>query len=78
MKQSINILWNGWKRLAHTVGDFQARMILTAFYIVLVIPFGAVAKLVGDPLRLRQRRQTSYWETRPIPEPTLIAAGREF
>jgi len=47
--------WEAWKRLAHRIGDFQARVILTVLYAVLVLPFGLVVRLFGDPLRIRRR-----------------------
>ncbi|PYN94142.1 MAG: hypothetical protein DMD91_28640 [Candidatus Rokuibacteriota bacterium] len=45
-------LWQGWKRIAHKIGDFQARVLLTIFYFVIVAPFGLKAK---TPRGWRQR-----------------------
>ena len=47
--------WQGWKRIAHKIGNFQARALLTVFYGVLVLPFGLAARLFSDPLRIKQR-----------------------
>jgi len=47
-------MWNAWKRLARRIGDFQARVLLTAFYAVLVLPFGLVVRLFADPLRIKK------------------------
>ena len=52
-------LWEAWKRLAHKIGDFQARVILTIFYAVLVLPFGLAVRLFADPLRTR--RLPAHW-----------------
>jgi len=46
--------WQAWKKLAHKIGDFQARVLLTIFYGVLVLPFGLAARLFSDPLRIKQ------------------------
>ncbi len=43
--------WNGWKRIARRVADFQGRALLTVLYLVLVTPVGLVLRLVADPLR---------------------------
>lgn len=47
--------WEAWKRLAHRIGDFQARVLLTILYVVLVLPFGVAIRLFADPLRIKHR-----------------------
>jgi hypothetical protein len=47
--------WKAWKHVARTIGTFQARLLLTVFYIVLVLPFGILARLFFDPLRTKRR-----------------------
>jgi hypothetical protein len=42
-----------WKRVAHAIGNFQARILLTVFYGIIVFPFGIVARLFSDPLRIK-------------------------
>jgi hypothetical protein len=46
--------WQKWKCLAHAIGNFQARILLTVFYGVIVFPFGISARLFSDPLRIRR------------------------
>jgi hypothetical protein len=41
------------KRVAHAIGNFQARVLLTLFYGVIVFPFGIMARLFSDPLRIK-------------------------
>jgi hypothetical protein len=48
-------LWEAWKRLAHRIGNFQARVLLTILYLTLVLPFGLAVRLFSDPLRLKKR-----------------------
>jgi hypothetical protein len=43
-----------WKRFAHTIGNFQARVLLTVFYGILVFPVGIIARLFLDPLRIKR------------------------
>ena len=47
--------WQGWKDLAHKIGNFQARVILSIFYGILVLPFGLAARWFSDPLRIKKR-----------------------
>jgi hypothetical protein len=51
----IKRAWQAWTRLAHKIGTFQARLLLTIFYGVVVLPFGLVVRWFGDPLRIKQR-----------------------
>ena len=37
--------WNGWKRIAHRIADFQVRVLLTVFYYTLLAPFALGVKL---------------------------------
>jgi hypothetical protein len=48
-----------WKRVAHAIGNFQARILLTVFYAIIVFPFGIVARLFSDPLRIK--RPPTQW-----------------
>jgi hypothetical protein len=53
----LNVLkraWQVWKKIAHKIGNFQARVMLTVFYGVLVPPFGLAARLFSDPLRIKK------------------------
>ena len=52
MKTIINNVWFRWKILAHRIGDFQSRLILSVFYYVFFMPFAMGVKLFSDPLRL--------------------------
>jgi len=49
--------WEAWKALAHKIGNFQARVILSIFYAVLVLPFGLAARWFSDPLRIKKLPQ---------------------
>lgn len=55
--QVLKRIWEVWKRIAHKIGNFQARVILTLFYAVLMFPFGIAARLFSDPLRIKRRPQ---------------------
>jgi len=65
---AVGAAWATWKRIAHAIGNFQARVLLTVLYVVLVAPIGVAVRLFGDPLRLAQHSET-YWE--PVDRPPL-------
>ena len=52
---NVKAAWNAWKRLAHKIGNFQARVILTILYAILILPFGVAARLFSDPLKIKTR-----------------------
>jgi hypothetical protein len=47
--------WAAWKDLAHKIGNFQARVVLSIFYAIGVLPFGLAARLFSDPLRIKKK-----------------------
>jgi len=61
--ENLKNLWGGWKRLARQIGNFQARVILTVLYAVVVLPFGLIVRLFSDPLQIKKR--PGSWTERP-------------
>lgn len=50
-------VWEEWKRFGRRVGDFQARLILTVLYFVVVAPFALIIRFAGDPLSIMPHPQ---------------------
>jgi hypothetical protein len=46
-------VWGVWNRMMHAIGNFQARVILTVLYAIIVLPFGLIVRLFTDPLRIK-------------------------
>ena len=46
--------WKKWQRLAKRIGDFQARLILTVLYFIVIGPFALVVRWGADPLSLKK------------------------
>ena len=76
MRDLLRRAWARWKVIAHVIGNFQARVLLTLFYFVIVPPFALIVKVAKDPLGLRLPRTASFWSPRPEADPT--AARRQF
>jgi hypothetical protein len=53
--QGIRRGWAVWTRIAHKIGNFQARVLLTLMYAILVLPFGVIVRLFADPLHIKKR-----------------------
>jgi hypothetical protein len=46
-------LWEGWKRIARKIGDFQARALMTLFYFVILGPMALGVRWCADPLAIK-------------------------
>ncbi len=73
--ETLKRAWQAWKRIAHRIGNFQARVVLILFYAVLVFPFGIAARLFSDPLRIKHR--PSRWLDHPNSAHDLESARRQ-
>lgn len=66
--------WSNWKKIAHRIGVFQSRVLLSLFF-VLIFPVGIVTRFV-DLLGLR--KQGSTWEKRSDAHDTLVSVQQQF
>ena len=71
------MLWKGVKVFLVKVGEFQARLVLRLFYMVVVAPTGLIMKLFIDPLRL-QRQCGSGWKPKQLGESDSHHARRQY
>jgi hypothetical protein len=55
VKEKLKKIWAGYKRIARKIGDFQARVLLTVIYAVLVLPFGLAIRFFADSLHIKNR-----------------------
>ena len=71
----IKRLWLWWKPIARKIGNFQARLLLTIFYAVVMFPFGMAVRLLFDPLHIKRR--PIRWLNRPLESEDLTWAKRQ-
>jgi hypothetical protein len=77
MPEFLKRAWERWKAIAHVIGNFQARLLLSVFYIILTPMFALIVK-AKDPLDLRSGNRESYWRQRPTTEEPDALARRQF
>jgi len=68
-------LWEGWKKFGHAFGDFQARVLLTVFYYILILPFGLMVRFFADTLNIKRR--PAQWSEYPPVASDLEHARRQ-
>lgn len=67
-------VWEGWKSLAKKIGDFNARLILSLFYFLILGPFSLLVR-ISDPLHLR--KNSHGWTKRPASDETTLNRALE-
>ena len=76
MNSKIKELWQRWVKVSKRIGDFQARLLLSLFYIVFVLPLGLLLRSFADPLGLK--RPSPDWTPRQNSVSRLEDARRQF
>jgi len=74
MKEALSKLWEGWKKFGEFMAKWVARIILTAFYFTIFLPFGFVVSLFSDLLDMKDL--TPSWLERKTRDLTLEDARR--
>ena len=74
----LKMLWERWKVIAHKIGDFQARLLLSLFYFAVLGPFALGRRLGSDPLRLRPGAGAGWLTRASVEGEPLDLARRQF
>lgn len=53
-------LYSRWKTIAHHLGIFQSKVILTLFYFILLLPFGIIFSLFKDELGVKTAQKSTW------------------
>jgi len=59
-------LSDGWKKFGHALGNFQARVLLTVIYAILIAPFGLLVRVFSDSLHMKKRPE-KWFDHPPMP-----------
>ena len=73
--QQAGRLWRGFRAVMERVGNFQARVILTLMYAIIMLPFGVMVRLFSDPLRIKKR--PTEWLAHPDEAMDMAWAKRQ-
>jgi hypothetical protein len=77
MRELLRAAWARWKTIAEAIARFQARLLFTILYVVVVAPFAIGVRVLADPLELRRGTGTR-WRSLARQSATLEAARRQF
>ncbi|MFH1996050.1 MAG: hypothetical protein ABIJ27_03520 [Candidatus Omnitrophota bacterium] len=68
--------WKTVKKVWVKIVDFLARIFLTIFYFICLVPFAILARLTGDPLSLKDRK--GFWSVRDGKKDSFEDMKRQF
>lgn len=75
----LKLVWSKWMKIAHPIGNFQAQVILSVFYFVIISPLGIFFRFFSDPLsqRIDTKKKSNFvkWEH---PKETLKEARKQY
>jgi len=79
MKRILGKIAAGWKRVAHKIGVFQTKVLVTLFYFLLLGTAALVLKILRrDLLGVRGEGKGTFWHEHESHEPTLERCKRQF
>ena len=71
--------WRRWRRFAAIVATWQARLLYSVVYVLLIIPLGMLLRWRSDPLRQRRALAgRTVWRVRSEPPDLQQWARRQF
>ena len=72
-------IWAGWKFIAHKIGVFNTKLLLTITYFLMISLISLVVRLLGrDLLDKRFRPRPSYWHPKEPVTVDLERCRRQF
>jgi hypothetical protein len=71
-------VWEGWKRIARKIGDFQARAMMTLFYFVILAPVAIILRWRSDPLAIKAGTPRGWTAMKASDIAPLEHARRQF
>jgi len=63
-------LWKYWRSFGEFMGNIIGRVFLMIFYLTLAAPFGIIARINGDPLKVKPPFEPK-WEERKEADKSL-------
>ena len=71
-------LWEGWKRIARKIGNFQARIVMAIFYFTVFCPFALAVRWGTDPLAIKANAPCGWQPLSPPEGSHLERARKQF
>ena len=73
----VKDFWHGWKAFGEFLGNALARVVLTAFYFTVLVPFALGVRLFSDPLHIKTTA-SPFWRSRTTGDQKFEDILRQF
>ena len=71
-------LWKKWLKIARIIGNFQAQVLFTIFYFLILFPVGIKIRFSADPLNLKGIEKKSSYNSWVHPEEDLKMSRKPY
>ncbi len=74
----LKIIWKRWLVIGKAIGNFQAQVLFTIFYFLVLFPVGIGVRLFSDPLKLKKKKKTSNFDVWEHPDEDVFLARKPY
>lgn len=77
----IKKIWKKWLPISQVVGNFMGQLIMTVFYLIILLPLGVVIRLFNDALKVRNSKlltQKTNFEKWDHPKQSLEESKKQY
>ena len=79
IKTILKNVWKKWLAFSKAVGNFNLQVLMTIFYIVILMPLGIFFRFFSDPLNIKiKRSKKSNFSDWSHPNENLEEARRQY
>jgi len=79
MKRFFQRIWKGWKRIAHAIGVFQTKVIITLFYFLIIGMLSILVRLLRrDLLDMRMGKKSPTWHDKRLGPVDMESCKHQF
>lgn len=74
----LKYLWARWLKIGKAIGNFQAQVIFTIFYFLVMFPVGIGIRFFSDPLTLKKKKKKTNFNEWEHPEEDVLLASKPY
>ncbi len=74
----LKSFWEGWKKVAKIIGNFQAQVLFTIFYFTIILPVGIGVRFFSDPLNTSGKNKKTNFNTWEHPAEDVAMARKPY
>jgi len=76
--KTIKLIWKKWLKIASNIGNFQARVFFSLFYLLLLLPVGIIFLFFTDFLDIKKKNKKTNFHRWEHPKEDLKQARMQY